>query len=236
MTLTVLTWNLMHGRSVPPAGRDLLDEFADALDRWRWDVALLQEVPPWWPPALGTRLGAEDRLVLTSRNALLPLRRAIAVRRPDLTKSNGGGANAVLARASILAHGALRLRSWPERRVAQLVRLEGGVCLANYHASSRVQLAEAELDALCEQARRWAAGAPLVIGGDLNLRVPRAPGDGLAHICARDVDHIFARGFRARAPCRRLERDVQLGPRHVALSDHVPLLAELRLCEAHASR
>ena len=81
--MRVLTWNLLHGRSVPPAGRDLFDEFADALAGWEWDVALLQEVPPWWPPALGVRLDADERLVLTSRNALLPARRAVATRWPD---------------------------------------------------------------------------------------------------------------------------------------------------------
>ena len=234
--MRVLTWNLFHGRSLPASQQELSQHFAAALASWEWDVALLQEVPPWWPAWLALAAGAQQRTALTSRNSALALRRALAKRWPELAKSNGGGANAVLARASILAHRALRLRTWPERRVAQLVRLEGGVCLANYHASSRVQLAEAELDALCEQALRWAAGAPLIIGGDLNLRAPRAPGDGLAHICARDVDHIFARRFRARAPCRRLERDALLGPRHVALSDHVPLLAELRVCEAHPSR
>ena len=234
--MRVLTWNLFHGRSLPASQQELSQHFAAALASWEWDAALLQEVPPWWPAWLALAAGAQQRTALTSRNSALALRRALAKRWPELAKSNGGGANAVLARASILAHRALRLRTWPERRVAQLVRLEGGVCLANYHASSRVQLAEAELDALCEQALRWAAGAPLIIGGDLNLRAPRAPGHGLAHICARDVDHIFARRFRARAPCRRLERDAQLGPRHVALSDHVPLLAELRVCEAHPSR
>ncbi len=51
--LRVLTWNLMHGRSVPSARRDLLDEFGAALHGWEWDVALLQEVPPWWTAAAG---------------------------------------------------------------------------------------------------------------------------------------------------------------------------------------
>jgi len=88
--LRVLTWNLLHGRSVPPAGRDLFGEFADALAGWDWDVALLQETPPWWPPMLVARLGGDQRLALTSRNALLPVRRAIAIRHPDLIKSNGG--------------------------------------------------------------------------------------------------------------------------------------------------
>src|SRR6516165_9652797 len=74
MRLRVLTWNLMHGRSVPPAGRDLFDEFAGALAGWEWDAALLQEVPPWWAAELCARIGCDQRTVLTSRNALLSLR------------------------------------------------------------------------------------------------------------------------------------------------------------------
>src|SRR5947209_5556043 len=70
-TVGVLTWNLFHGRAVPGTGRDLLAEFARSLAGWSWDVALLQEVPPWWAPALARECGAEVALALTSRNALL---------------------------------------------------------------------------------------------------------------------------------------------------------------------
>src|SRR5687767_8092548 len=93
----VLTWNLFHGRAQPPAGRALMGEFARTLAGWEWDVALLQEVQPWWPPVLARVAAARQVSVLTSRNSLLPLRRAIAVRAPDLIKANGGGANAILA-------------------------------------------------------------------------------------------------------------------------------------------
>ena len=131
----VLTWNLKHGRAVPSAGRDLFDEFAGALAGWEWDVALLQEVPPWWPAPLAARLHAEQRLVLTSRNAALPLRRAIAKRWPDLIKSNGGGANAILVRGdTITEHRSRRLCIWPERRWVHAVRLHGaGIWVANTH-------------------------------------------------------------------------------------------------------
>ncbi len=47
----MLTWNLFHGRCVPAAGHPLKREFAAALAGWDWDVALLQEVPSWWPEA-----------------------------------------------------------------------------------------------------------------------------------------------------------------------------------------
>ena len=93
--MRVLTWNLFHGRSDPPAGRSLLNEFAATLDAWEWDVALLQEVPPWWPPLLGRACGASARTALTSRNWLLGLRREISARNPDVLKAWGGGANAI---------------------------------------------------------------------------------------------------------------------------------------------
>ena len=65
--------------------------------------------------------GAEARAVLTSRNALLPLRRAIAERRPDLIKSNGGGANAILVRRRGHARHATR-RAAPLARAARRAR------------------------------------------------------------------------------------------------------------------
>ena len=77
--IRVLTWNLFHGRSKPGSGRDLLPEFTDALAGWAWDVALLQEVPPWWPQPLARATGADARWVFTSRNHLLPVRRTFAI-------------------------------------------------------------------------------------------------------------------------------------------------------------
>ena len=59
--MLVLSWNLFHGRSVPDAPRSLLADFAEQLAAWEWDVALLQEVPPWWPPALGPRVRGPAR-------------------------------------------------------------------------------------------------------------------------------------------------------------------------------
>src|SRR5580765_741888 len=164
--MLVLTWNLFHGRSVPDAPRELLADFTAALAGWQWDVALLQEVPPWWPPALGRAARAGARTALTSRNQLLPLRRAIAERRPDLVKSGGGGANAILARdATILEHRMRTLRRWPERRVVHGVRLDSGVWISNVHAQahSRVR-AQADIAAAARQTLAWAGDAPAVLG------------------------------------------------------------------------
>jgi endonuclease/exonuclease/phosphatase family metal-dependent hydrolase len=223
----VLTWNLFHGRAQPAAGRELLGEFAEMLCGWSWDLALLQEVPPWWPPVLASRCGGDERTALTSRNLGLALRRALAQRHPDLLKANGGGCNAVLARAPIASERTVRLRTWPERRVAQIVRLRDGTVAANYHASTRATLAEEELmrlrALLLDEAER-SPGSPVVLGGDLNLRAPAV--QGMEHVAGCDVDHVFVAGAGA-GTARVLERAVVVDGTDVELSDHAPLLAEL---------
>jgi endonuclease/exonuclease/phosphatase family metal-dependent hydrolase len=216
--LTVLTWNLFHGRAVPAAGRSLLDEFAATLAGWDWDVALLQEVPPWWGPQLARRAQAEGATALTSRNALLPVRRRLADRWPDVMCSNGGGANVILSRSGLSQSRSQRLRRWPERRVVHAVRLPTGVWVANLHGSAhREARARADLVRAERAVLAWAGAAPVVLGGDLNLRAPTA--GGLAHAAGHSVDHVLVRGLRVAAAPEQLVRG--------ALSDHVPLRVSL---------
>jgi endonuclease/exonuclease/phosphatase family metal-dependent hydrolase len=220
MRLRVLTWNLFHGRARPDRDGELLDAFAERLAGWDWDVALLQEVPPWWPTALARACGAEERHALTSRNALLPVRRALARRWPELMKSNGGGCNAILVRGcgGIAAHARRRLRWLPERRVVHAVRDGEGRWLANVHASTRPPRARRDVAEAHAALLRWAGDAPLVFGGDFN--VVRIELDGLAHLGASHVDHVFARGLGAAAgPGERLDCG--------ELSDHAPLRVTL---------
>ena len=219
--MRVLSWNLFHGRGVPPAGRDLRFEFAAALAGWEWDVALLQEVPPWWPPLLARACDADQRSVLTSRNALLPLRRFVAERAPDLIKSNGGGANAILVRtasATIADHRRVLLRRWPERRVCHAVALAGGPWCANLHAQVRPERrAREDIERAAAATLGWSRGGPALLGGDFNVRVPAA--EGFEPLGGRGVDHVLGHGMRAAGTARVLDRG--------ALSDHAPVLVDV---------
>jgi endonuclease/exonuclease/phosphatase family metal-dependent hydrolase len=232
----VLSWNLFHGRAVPPAGRRLLDEFVEVLAREEWDVALLQEAPPRWFDPLRERLGVQGARVLTSRNFGSPLRGFVAERWPDLIKSNEGGSNQILVRApwTIAATATLALAHFPERRRAlraQLAR-EGASALTvvNLHASAnRPHAAARELP----RAAAWCDDERLILGGDFNLR-PAEDAAAFAELEERfglaaptaptAIDHILCRGLELVEPPRRLapERQEVIGAdgRRIHLSDH----------------
>jgi endonuclease/exonuclease/phosphatase family metal-dependent hydrolase len=222
----VLTWNLFHGRAVPGAGRDLQAEFARALASWEWDVALLQEVPPWWPAQLARACDAQAHSALTSRNALPALRRAIAQRQPDLIKSNGGGANAILVRAAagpIAGHRRLLLRRLPERRVCHAVALGDGTWCANLHAQVHsAARAQADIERAAAATLTWADGGPALLGGDFNVRDPQAR--GFTALGGRGVDHVLGHGLIAAGQPEL--------PEHGELSDHAPVIVTALLREA----
>ncbi|HVW18143.1 MAG TPA: hypothetical protein VHB30_07825, partial [Solirubrobacteraceae bacterium] len=96
-----------------------------------------------------------------------------------------------------------------------------GLWVANVHAQVRpADAARADVAAAADAALEWAGEAPLVLGGDLNLRAPDPP-EGLTLAGGHDVDHVLARGLRPRGPARTLDAR--------PLSDHLPVLAELEL-------
>ena len=215
--MRVLTWNLYGGRAVPAARRSLQAEFAAALAGWEWDVALLQEIPPWWPPQLAQVTGAEPATVFTARNWGRAVRRRLGERDPDLWGSWAGGANSILVRGlGVEEHRRHRLRLWPERRWMHGVRLGDGTWVVNMHAHAR-DPEQRDLSEARAVALGWSAGAPLVFGGDVNQREPRVP--ELAHVGGLNVDHLFVRGLAPVGPVERLDRG--------RLSDHVPLAVEL---------
>jgi endonuclease/exonuclease/phosphatase family metal-dependent hydrolase len=119
---TAVSWNLFHGRDVPPdpalftwrsrllrveernethvqVNRELIDEFSELLANAGWDVALLQECPPRFAAPLAEACGAAAHRVLTSRNSLSALRTFIAHHNPDLIASGEGGSNLILVRS-----------------------------------------------------------------------------------------------------------------------------------------
>jgi endonuclease/exonuclease/phosphatase family metal-dependent hydrolase len=216
--MRVLTWNLFHGRAVPPRGRSPRAEFTAAIASWDWDVALLQEVPPWWPGPLGRACGASVRMARTSRNWIPPLRWLARVA-PDVVKSWGGGSNAILVRGPAIAeHRVHTLRLRPERRVMHAVRLTDGRWIANLHAQVRPPvLARNDVATAARVALQWADGAPLLLGGDFNLRDPAAA--GLRDAGGHGIDRVLVHGFE---PGGHKTLD------GLGLSDHRPVLVELR--------
>jgi endonuclease/exonuclease/phosphatase family metal-dependent hydrolase len=269
--MRVLSWNLYHGRDFPPdpalltrrsrllrlterdathaqVNRPLLPEFALLLDRWDWDVALLQEAPPRWFEALARRTRSGAALALTSRNLVPALQWRLADLNPDLLASSEGGSNQILVRhpGSIFESRRMRLADRPERRRMLWTRVElpeGRVCVANLHASAGLPAAATvEVERAAERALEWAGGDPLVLGGDFNLRPRRDPE---AFVVLRErfglgdptapgaIDHLLARGLdvieRPR-PLEAHERELtERDGRRIRLSDHAPVLARFGL-------
>ena len=218
--MLVLSWNLYHGRAVPPAGHDLYPAFCAALAALEWDVALLQECPPWWPAQLAHDCDAHAHLALTSRNALLPLRKWIAQRWPDFIRSNGGGCNAILIKGPDPGedHQFAVLRTKPERRVVHGVRL-GDIWVCNLHAQVwSEEQAQQDAATAAAHAFTWAGDAPVILGGDFNTRAPHPP--GLTDLGGHKVDRILARGWTAASGTTTLD--------HGQLSDHAPIVIDLR--------
>jgi endonuclease/exonuclease/phosphatase family metal-dependent hydrolase len=238
--MRVLSWNLYHGRDVPAVtdvNRPLLDEFAELLNRLDWDVALLQEAPPLWHRELCRRTGSSGARVWTSRNWWPWLQRKLADWNPDLIKSSEGGSNQILVRrpGRVLEHRRMTLAHWPERRRMHWVRLDGGVCVANLHASAGLPLqAGAEVVRAARAALAWSGAEPLVFGGDLNLRPARdpVPFDELRRLGLGEptapgaIDHLLVRGLEVAEPPHAVEREVESGVVRIRLSDHAPVLAE----------
>jgi len=271
----VLTWNLYHGRDFPPEGelltprsqwlrvteiggryaqvnRPLRQEFAAAIARMEWEVALLQEVPPRWQRDLGIATGASAAMALTSRNFLAPVRAALAEQNTDLIASDEGGSNQVLARPPWRIAGTRRLTlaRRPERRRMLWVRLEAPgrspVCVANMHLSTGdPRRASREVLAAAARAVEWAGDVALVFGGDLNLRPGRTP-EPFERLRAvhgfepppdpEPIDHLFARGLAVAEAPRALPSSWRELPgpegRLLRLSDHDPVAARFSPREA----
>jgi endonuclease/exonuclease/phosphatase family metal-dependent hydrolase len=237
--------------------RGLFGEFASLLASADWDLAMLQELPPRWGARMAAACDASAHRVLTSRNFLAPLRGLAAELNPDLIASHEGGSNLTLVRrraGSIVERRELELRKRGrvERRTLGFARVRLAsdppaepqeICIANLHATagdSNQALAEAEVRFAAERCVRWARGAPLILGGDFNVR-PRASAlyeeladrlrltgttapDAIDHLLTRDLE--LSAGPRAWPPEAREIREEGLA---IRLSDHAPVEATFEL-------
>jgi endonuclease/exonuclease/phosphatase family metal-dependent hydrolase len=279
MELNVLVWNLFHGRDFPPdpalrtwrsrllrfeerspthvqVNRDLTEEFATLLSGAAWDVALLQECPPRFAEPLARACGAEWQRALTSRNQLGALRGLLARQNPDLMASGEGGSNLILVRVPGKLGGIAEWREIaihegePERRSMGFVATASGVCVANLHATNDwPKLAVEDVLRAARAANEWAAGRPLVFGGDFNLRPGKQPRiferlreefGFKSPVTAPDaIDHVLCHGLEVLdAPARwpPEKRELPLEGRALRLSDHAPVQARFGLAESHLLR
>jgi endonuclease/exonuclease/phosphatase family metal-dependent hydrolase len=269
---TAVSWNLFHGRDYPPdpalftwrsrllrieergathvqINRDLTAEFAAVLAGAEWNAALLQECPPRFAEPLAKACRAYTHRVLTSRNSLGGLRTIAARLNPDLIASGEGGSNLTLVRSGGHLGGVIERRELtihegkPERRAMALTRTASGVCIANLHATNdQTALAAEDVLRAADAACAWAREAPLLFGGDLNLRPAEDPGVftvlgehfGLEGSTGPDaIDHLLSRGLETiepPAPWPPERRDVpQEDGRALRLSDHAPVQASFAL-------
>jgi endonuclease/exonuclease/phosphatase family metal-dependent hydrolase len=270
---TAIAWNLFHGRDFPPdpelrswrsrllridernathvqVNRDLTAEFATLLAAAAWDVALLQESPPRFAEPLARACSAEWHRALTSRNTLGPLRGLLARQNPDLMASGEGGSNLTLVRVPGRLGGIAERRELaihegaPERRSVALTRTASGVCVANLHATNdQPNLAVEDVLSAARAAAEFAGTAPLIFGGDLNLRPAEQPAVferlredfGLAAPTApRAIDHLLTRGLEVLEPPAQWppeRRELPLDGRALRLSDHAPVEARFAAAE-----
>jgi endonuclease/exonuclease/phosphatase family metal-dependent hydrolase len=274
MQFTALAWNLFHGRDFPPdpalrtwrsrllrlqehndthvqVNRDLTAEFAALLSGAEWDVALLEECPPRFAEPLARACRAEWHRALTSRNVLGPLRTLLARQNPDLMASGEGGSNLTLVRVPGKLGGIAERREMaihegePERRSMAFVATASGVCIANLHATNDwPRLAEADVVRAARAACAWAAGRPLVFGGDLNLRPAKNPriferlreefGFDSPVTAPDAIDHVLCRGLEVVEPPTKWppeQRELPLEGRALRLSDHAPVQASFAAAE-----
>src|SRR6185312_4398759 len=225
--------------------RDLTSEFATLLSAAAWDVAMLQECPPRFAGPLARASGAEYHRVFTSRNELGFWRAMLARQNPDLIASNEGGSNTTLVRVPGKLGGIAELRELeihagdPERRSMAFTRTASGICVANLHATNDIPaLAVQDVLRGARAASEWAGDAPLIFGGDLNLRPAEDP-ELFARLAAdfgldspttgpKAIDHVLVRGLDvivapAQWPPER--RELSLDGKALRLSDHAPVEA-----------
>ena len=117
-----------------------------------------------------------------------------------------------------------------ERRQCMAVRLEGGMVVANLHATKarNPRIPDAELVLAAGWAARLAGDAPAILAGDFNVDTARSVMidqlDGYTK-AGPGIDHIVARGAATGPYDRWTPQRRRLG--QLALSDHAPVEVEV---------
>jgi endonuclease/exonuclease/phosphatase family metal-dependent hydrolase len=221
LPVLVRSWNLFHGRTVPPRRHVYLREMVELAAADAPDVVCLQELPLWALRKLEEWSGMRAVWAVAKR-PLLPRRLGGVLQRLDPRRFRSpvtGQANAILLAAHLvpLEHRVVRVSErGRERRVCHAVRLEGFV-VGNVHASNefrRPEVPRAELRRAHDLLEAMAAGGETrILAGDFNLRDPGLPGPNIDHIVVAGAPH----GPLEVWPVERRRHD------GAVLSDHAPV-------------
>jgi endonuclease/exonuclease/phosphatase family metal-dependent hydrolase len=256
----VRTWNIFHGNTVPPGRRRYVEEMIRLVTKDGPDVVCLQEVPPWAFGPIAEWSGMQIYGEIAARPTIGPLPstvslgRAITDLNPGLLRSGfEGQANAILVapdrrirsrhvltlnpprfrlrEARRLGLSLVELLAWgKERRQCMAVRLEGGMVVANLHATKarNPRIPDAELVRAAGWAARLAGDAPAILAGDFNVDTARSVMiDQLGGYtkAGPGIDHVVARGASTGPYDRWTPQRRRLG--QLALSDHAPVEVEV---------
>jgi len=222
--MVVRSWNLFHGNSVPPGRRAYLREMVKLITVDRPEIVCLQELPVWSLRHLGEWSGMQCTAAIARRPRVGSARlggRLTDLHHGVLRSALTGEADAILVAPGFEVTGeqVVEVSRGGLRRIAQCLRLDGGILVANFHTTGDDQLRRvADLVEDAEQA---------IVAGDANLR----PGEGSTYDLLRTrgyseplagrIDQILVRGlpsspgFAWPDERRRVEGSL--------LSDHAPV-------------
>jgi endonuclease/exonuclease/phosphatase family metal-dependent hydrolase len=213
--MVVRTWNVFHGNTHPPQRRAFLREMIELVTQGDPDVVCLQELPLWSLPQLERWSGMRAATVVARRSRVESARLGgwlTSLNHGLLRSALTGEADAILARAPFVDRGSAVVSTLGLRRVAQAIRLESGIVVANCHTHGEDQL-QRVAEFIGDEER-------VVLAGDVNL-VPPYDLPGFSDALPGSIDQVMARGLPAGTPFAWPEERRRFGNR--LLSDHAPV-------------